>query len=135
MCFPYIWQVLKTLLVAIVGLAHDEELGESAQPFAMGVSTHFAMLFAAGATSPAPAPPSSRSQVGEGGDAEGQDGTSNCPTALKVGASQPTAPVCLRVLWGLLADRAVCALLPRFPGARPAHLLGRADGGSGGGVP
>ena len=75
------FQVLKALLEAVLGLAQDSELQPDAQPFALGVCAHFALLFSAGASSPPPAPPSSRT---EGDSTRDGDGTSSCPPSLKV---------------------------------------------------
>lgn len=57
-------QVLATLLAAVIGAAADEKLHDVAGPFARGICRHFAMLFAAGAHPPPPAPMMARqSQV------------------------------------------------------------------------
>lgn len=45
-------QVLKQLLSTAVGAAADTDLAADATPFAHGVCRHFAMLFAAGCSSP-----------------------------------------------------------------------------------
>lgn len=74
--------VLKSLLTTIIGLSHDRELSDQARPFATGVCTHFSMLFAAGAASPPPAPPSSRFAETDGQDSA-NSGTSTCPASLK----------------------------------------------------
>ena len=70
-------QVLKSLLSSVVGTVLDEELSEASRSFATGVARHYAMLFAAGARTPPPAPLSSLPSTVE----EGERGSST-PVAL-----------------------------------------------------
>ncbi|CAD7696024.1 unnamed protein product, partial [Ostreobium quekettii] len=48
-------QVLVTLISTVIGAIANEELRDIAEPFAVGVCRHFAMLFAAGVGTPSPA--------------------------------------------------------------------------------
>jgi transformation/transcription domain-associated protein len=52
--------VLTSLLTAVISAAGDEQLADMAVPFCRSICRHFAMLFAAGATAPPPAPLMSR---------------------------------------------------------------------------
>lgn len=74
-------QVLKQLLSTAVGAAADTDLAADATPFAHGVCRHFAMLFAAGCSSPS----MGSWQAGMSQSPE-RDGPSNGPpTASSVG--------------------------------------------------
>jgi len=52
--------VLTSLLTAIISAAGDEQLAAAAIPFCRSICRHYAMLFAAGAKTPPPAPLMSR---------------------------------------------------------------------------
>ena len=74
-------QVLKQLLSTAVGAAADTELAANATPFAHGVCRHFAMLFAAGCSSPSMA----SWQAGMSQFPQGTGPSNGPPTAGSVG--------------------------------------------------
>lgn len=74
-------QVLKQLLSTAVGAAADTELAADATPFAHGVCRHFAMLFAAGCSSPSMA----SWQAGMSQSPEGAGPSNGPPTAGSTG--------------------------------------------------
>ena len=76
-------QVLKQLLSTAVGAAADTDLAADATPFAHGVCRHFAMLFAAGCSSPS----MGGWQVGVSQSPEGTGPANGPPTAGSFGGA------------------------------------------------
>lgn len=57
---------MKKLIASTLAAAADEDIRDEAVPFAESLCRHFALLFAAGATHPPPAPPSTKMEPTNG---------------------------------------------------------------------